>query len=29
MIIYDKQNKQDGRWDIKYWQRSGEFAEDE
>lgn len=29
MIIHYKQNKQDVRLEIKYWQRSGKFAEDE
>lgn len=29
MIIHYKQNKQDVRSEIKYWQQSGKFAEDE
>lgn len=29
MIIHYKQNKQDVRLEIKYWQQSGKFAKDE
>lgn len=29
MIIHHKQNKQDVRLEIKYWQQSSKFAEDE